>query len=119
MVEAAKENARRLGFEVSGRVADAERLPYEDDTFDVVVGHAVIHHIPDVELAFREMLRYWPWPAGDRGDQRLPARRPAEADRRSPRAEALRQLPRWAADAPGALQDRPAPRPRRRGSPAR
>ncbi|GAA4992671.1 class I SAM-dependent methyltransferase [Actinopolymorpha pittospori] len=57
MVEAAKENARRLGFEVSGRVADAERLPYEDDTFDVVVGHAVIHHIPDVELAFREMLR--------------------------------------------------------------
>jgi ubiquinone/menaquinone biosynthesis C-methylase UbiE len=57
MVEAARRNARRLGFAVEGRVADAERLPYDDDTFDVVVGHAVIHHIPDVELALREMLR--------------------------------------------------------------
>jgi ubiquinone/menaquinone biosynthesis C-methylase UbiE len=57
MVEAAKRNAEMLGFSVSGRVADAERIPYEDNTFDVVVGHAVIHHIPDVEAAFREMLR--------------------------------------------------------------
>jgi ubiquinone/menaquinone biosynthesis C-methylase UbiE len=57
MVEAARANAARLGFEVEGRVADAERIPYDDDTFDVVVGHAVIHHLPDVEAAFREMLR--------------------------------------------------------------
>jgi ubiquinone/menaquinone biosynthesis C-methylase UbiE len=57
MVEAAQANARRLGFEVEGRVGDAEHLPYDDDEFDLVVGHAVIHHIPDVELAFREMLR--------------------------------------------------------------
>src|SRR6476619_2534383 len=57
MVEAARANATRLGFTVEGRVADAEGIPYEDDTFDVVVGHAVIHHIPDVEQAFREMLR--------------------------------------------------------------
>jgi ubiquinone/menaquinone biosynthesis C-methylase UbiE len=57
MVEAAQRNARGLGFEVEGRVADAERLPYDDDFFDIVVGHAVIHHIPDVELAFAEMLR--------------------------------------------------------------
>jgi ubiquinone/menaquinone biosynthesis C-methylase UbiE len=57
MVEAAQRNAQTLGFEVHGRSADAERLPYDDDTFDLVIGHAVIHHIPDVELAFREMLR--------------------------------------------------------------
>jgi ubiquinone/menaquinone biosynthesis C-methylase UbiE len=57
MVEATKRNARRLGFEVEGRVADAEGLPYPDETFDLVIGHAVIHHIPDVEEAFREMLR--------------------------------------------------------------
>jgi ubiquinone/menaquinone biosynthesis C-methylase UbiE len=57
MVEAAKANAVQLGFEVEGRVADAERIPYDDNTFDVVVGHAVIHHIPDVEAALREMLR--------------------------------------------------------------
>jgi ubiquinone/menaquinone biosynthesis C-methylase UbiE len=57
MVEAARANAEKLGFEVEGRVADAERIPYDDNTFDIVVGHAVIHHIPDVEAAFREVLR--------------------------------------------------------------
>jgi ubiquinone/menaquinone biosynthesis C-methylase UbiE len=57
MVQATVRNAERLGFPVDGRTADAEVLPYDDDTFDLVVGHAVIHHIPDVERAFREMLR--------------------------------------------------------------
>jgi ubiquinone/menaquinone biosynthesis C-methylase UbiE len=57
MVEAAEKNAAGLGFEVHGKVADAERLPYDDGEFDLVIGHAVIHHIPDVELAFTEMLR--------------------------------------------------------------
>jgi len=57
MVEAARRNARNLGYEVEGRVADAEAIPYDDDTFDLVVGHAVLHHIPDVEQAFREVLR--------------------------------------------------------------
>jgi ubiquinone/menaquinone biosynthesis C-methylase UbiE len=57
MVEAAKRNAQALGFDVMGRVADAESIPYADNTFDLVVGHAVLHHIPDVELAMREVLR--------------------------------------------------------------
>jgi ubiquinone/menaquinone biosynthesis C-methylase UbiE len=57
MVEVAQRNAAALGFEVEGRVADAESIPYPDDSFDLVVGHAVLHHIPDVELALREVLR--------------------------------------------------------------
>ncbi|MEZ5116160.1 MAG: methyltransferase domain-containing protein [Candidatus Nanopelagicales bacterium] len=57
MVDVAVRNARALGFEVEGRVADAERLPYDDDEFDLVVGHAVLHHIPDVDTAMREVLR--------------------------------------------------------------
>jgi ubiquinone/menaquinone biosynthesis C-methylase UbiE len=57
MVDAATANARRLGFEIDGRVGDAEDLPYGDGEFDIVVGHAVIHHIPDVERALREVLR--------------------------------------------------------------
>ena len=57
MVEVAQRNARGLGFEVQGRVADAERLPYDDDTFDIVIGHAVLHHIPDLDRAFTEILR--------------------------------------------------------------
>ncbi|HSV67473.1 MAG TPA: class I SAM-dependent methyltransferase [Mycobacteriales bacterium] len=57
MVEAARRNAARLGFAVEGRVADAESIPYGDGEFDLVVGHAVLHHIPDVALALREVLR--------------------------------------------------------------
>ena len=57
MVEVAQRNARALGFEVEGRVADAERLPYDDDSFDIVIGHAVLHHIPDLDVTFREILR--------------------------------------------------------------
>jgi SAM-dependent methyltransferase len=57
MVAAALRNAEHLGLDVDGRVADAERLPYDDGEFDVVVGHAVLHHIPDLDTAFREVLR--------------------------------------------------------------
>ena len=57
MVQVAMNNAEKLGLPVDGRVADAERIPYEDDTFDLVVGHAMLHHIPDVEAALREVLR--------------------------------------------------------------
>lgn len=57
MVEAAQENARRLGFEVEGAVADVEHLPFPDASFDLVIGHAVLHHLPDVEASLREVLR--------------------------------------------------------------
>jgi ubiquinone/menaquinone biosynthesis C-methylase UbiE len=57
MVEVAICNGARCGFQVEGKVADAETLPYPDETFDLVVGHAVLHHIPDVEQALREALR--------------------------------------------------------------
>lgn len=57
MVEVAKRNGTNLGFEVEGRVADAETLPYDDETFDLVIGHAVLHHIPDLEQSMREVLR--------------------------------------------------------------
>jgi ubiquinone/menaquinone biosynthesis C-methylase UbiE len=57
MVDAAVRNGTALGFDVVGRVADAESIPYDDASMDLVVGHAVLHHIPDVELALREVLR--------------------------------------------------------------
>lgn len=57
MVEVAVRNGEALGLDVCGRVADAETLPFDDGSFDLVLGHAVLHHIPDVELALREVLR--------------------------------------------------------------
>jgi ubiquinone/menaquinone biosynthesis C-methylase UbiE len=57
MVDVAVGNGRELNLDVQGRVADAESIPSADQSFDLVIGHAVLHHIPDVELAFREALR--------------------------------------------------------------
>lgn len=57
MVDVSLRNAAGLGLALQGRAADAESIPYEDDSFDLVVGHAVLHHIPDLDLAMREILR--------------------------------------------------------------
>lgn len=57
MVEVCVANGRRLGLAVEGRVADAEALPYDDGAFDLVVGHAVVHHLPDLDTAFGELRR--------------------------------------------------------------
>jgi ubiquinone/menaquinone biosynthesis C-methylase UbiE len=57
MLQACGENARRLGLDVKLRTADAEGLPFEDGTFDLVVGHAFLHHLPDWEQALRDCYR--------------------------------------------------------------
>ncbi len=50
-------NAERLGLEVDTQPADAERLPFADESFELVLGHAVLHHIPDLPRAFAEFAR--------------------------------------------------------------
>jgi SAM-dependent methyltransferase len=57
MVAVCAESARAIGCDASLRVADAEHLPYEDETFDLVTAHAVLHHLPDLRGAFAEVLR--------------------------------------------------------------
>ncbi|HUN77519.1 MAG TPA: class I SAM-dependent methyltransferase [Solirubrobacteraceae bacterium] len=57
MLETLSGNARRLGLEVETVRADAERLPFADGSFDLVLGHAVLHHIPDLAGAFGEFAR--------------------------------------------------------------
>ena len=57
MVKVATRNGENLGLQIDGRVADAEGIRYDDASFDLVVGHAVLHHIPDVELSLREVVR--------------------------------------------------------------
>lgn len=57
MVDVATRNATGLGLSVQGRVGEGESIPYADASVDLVVGHAVLHHIPDVELCLREVLR--------------------------------------------------------------
>jgi SAM-dependent methyltransferase len=50
-------NALRLGLSVHTARADAESLPFADQSFDLVLGHAVLHHLPDLNRAFEEFHR--------------------------------------------------------------
>ena len=50
-------SAAGLGVEVETAACEASALPFEDDSFDLVVGHAVLHHLPDLDAAFREFRR--------------------------------------------------------------
>jgi ubiquinone/menaquinone biosynthesis C-methylase UbiE len=57
MLDALQANARRLGLSVRTEPANAERLPFAEGSFDLVLGHAVLHHIPNLERAFAEFER--------------------------------------------------------------
>lgn len=57
MVRALATNAERLGLTVNSLRADAESLPFGAASFDLVLGHAVLHHLPDLERAFSEFHR--------------------------------------------------------------
>jgi len=57
MVRTLAANAERLGLTVKSLRADAESLPFGAAGFDLVLGHAVLHHLPDLERAFSEFHR--------------------------------------------------------------
>jgi ubiquinone/menaquinone biosynthesis C-methylase UbiE len=57
MVHTLAANAERLGLPARALRADAESLPFADRSFDLVLGHAVLHHLPDLERAFAEFHR--------------------------------------------------------------
>jgi ubiquinone/menaquinone biosynthesis C-methylase UbiE len=57
MLATLAERAVDLGLEIETVVAEAERLPFGDRSFDLVFGHAVLHHIPDLRRAFGEFHR--------------------------------------------------------------
>lgn len=61
LTDAAVELAKRRFelFDLPGtfRVADAERLDFPDNSFDIVYSHGVLHHTPDIAAAVREIHR--------------------------------------------------------------
>ena len=57
MLATLERNAARLGLEVETAACDAAALPFEDESFDLVFGHAVLHHLPELERSFAEFHR--------------------------------------------------------------
>jgi SAM-dependent methyltransferase len=57
MLETLEANAAELGLPVETAACDAAELPFEDGSFDLVLGHAVLHHLPALDRAFAEFHR--------------------------------------------------------------
>lgn len=57
MVRRTEARAESLGMPVDARVGDAQSLPFEDDTFDVVLLHLVISVVPDQTALVDEAAR--------------------------------------------------------------
>ena len=56
-IDLAKRHFELLDLRGAFRVADAERLDFPDNSFDVVYSHGVLHHTPDTAGAVREIHR--------------------------------------------------------------
>jgi SAM-dependent methyltransferase len=57
MLRRLEHSAAELGLRVETEACEASALPFEDASFDIVFGHAVLHHLPDLPGAFREFRR--------------------------------------------------------------
>ena len=51
------ERGRRFNVSLIPVVADVERLPFADDSFDLVFVHDGLHHLEDPMVGLREMAR--------------------------------------------------------------
>lgn len=57
-IERAGRRSKLAGFpDADLRVGDAEALPFDDDTFDIVYSWGVLHHSPDTARAVQEVRR--------------------------------------------------------------
>jgi ubiquinone/menaquinone biosynthesis C-methylase UbiE len=103
MLETLEGNAAALGLDVETAACDAAELPFADESFDLVLGHAVLHHLPDLDRAFGEFHRVLA-PGGTLFFAGEPSR---HGDRIAavPKRAAVRLAPTWRR----ALRVRPAP----------
>ena len=56
-VETTRRRLDAFGLEADVRQADAEQLPFEDASFDLVFSWGVIHHSSDMDRALAELVR--------------------------------------------------------------
>jgi ubiquinone/menaquinone biosynthesis C-methylase UbiE len=103
MLETLEGNAQQLGLTVETAACDAAELPFDDESFDLVLGHAVLHHLPSLERAFAEFRRVLQ-PGGTLLFAGEPSR---HGDRIAsvPKRAAMRLAPAWRR----AIRARPAP----------
>jgi ubiquinone/menaquinone biosynthesis C-methylase UbiE len=93
MLDVLQSNATRVGVAVRTVACDAAALPFAAGSFDIVLGHAVLHHLPHLDRAFAEILRVL-----KPGGRLLFAGEPSRTGDRIaayPKRAALRLAPLW------------------------
>ena len=56
-LDRARRRCELAGYTPDLRVADAEHLPFPDNSFDIVYSYGVMHHSPDTPRCLQEALR--------------------------------------------------------------
>jgi ubiquinone/menaquinone biosynthesis C-methylase UbiE len=110
MVKVLKANAKRLDLKVETHCCEAASLPLKDSSVDTVIGHAVLHHLPDLDAAFAEFDRVLK-PGGVVVFAGEPSRL-GDRIAQVPKRAAGTVAPAWRA----ALRAKPAPAPHEDGS---
>ena len=57
MLTAARKNTSSLSREFSFREIDAQSIPFDDETFDIVIANHMLYHVPDRPKALAEIRR--------------------------------------------------------------
>ena len=56
MINTAKDNLK--GYDkIKYQVIDIQDIPYEDDSFDIVIGNMMLYHVPDLDKGLSEVRR--------------------------------------------------------------
>jgi len=56
-IEACRKEAKTRGLTIDFREMNAQIPDFEDETFDMIVGSRVIHHLPNLDIFFKECKR--------------------------------------------------------------
>lgn len=57
MIEDAKRNLGKMQGRFSFKIVDAQAIPFEDESFDIVIANHMLYHVPDKDKAFSEIKR--------------------------------------------------------------
>ncbi|MGH4123867.1 MAG: MerR family transcriptional regulator [Clostridium sp.] len=57
MLESTQESLKPIGHNFTYGVIDAQAIPYEDESFDVVIARHMLYFVPDIEKALCEIKR--------------------------------------------------------------
>ena len=57
MIEEAKQTTQDIDTSFDYRVVDAQAVPFDDNSFDLVIANHMLYHVPDIDKAIAEVRR--------------------------------------------------------------